>query len=86
MFTLKERAEIDKIIELGFVDSFREFREEKGYYTWWPYLANCRQRNLGWRLDYAFVSKNLTSKLKKAFILNQVRGSDHCPIGLEIDL
>jgi exodeoxyribonuclease-3 len=84
MFTLKEREQIEKLIELGFTDSFRKFHKEGGHYTWWPYLANARERNLGWRIDYAFVSKKLTPNLKKSFILSQVKGSDHCPIGIEI--
>jgi exodeoxyribonuclease-3 len=84
MFTSKEREQIDKLIKLGFTDSFRKFHKEGGHYTWWPYFANARERNLGWRIDYAFVSKNLSSKIKDAFILSQVQGSDHCPIGIEI--
>lgn len=84
MFTSEERKQIDKIIELGFIDSFRRFNKNSGHYTWWPYFANARARNLGWRIDYGFVSKSLASKLKKAFILDKVMGSDHCPIGLEL--
>jgi len=84
MFTPEERKQIDKIIELGFVDTFRKFHKDGGHYTWWPYAFNARQRNLGWRIDYAFVSKPLIPKLKNAFILNKVPGSDHCPIGIEI--
>ena len=84
MFTPEERKQIDKIIDLGFTDTFRKFHKEEGYYTWWPYFANARERNLGWRIDYAFVTKTLTSKLKEAFILHKVMGSDHCPIGIEI--
>jgi len=84
MFTPKEREQIDKIIDLGFADTFRKFHQKGGNYSWWPYFANARARNLGWRIDYIFASKPLTSKLKKAFILNKVMGSDHCPIGIEI--
>jgi len=84
MFTPKEREQIDKLVELGFTDSFRKFHKDDGHYTWWPYFANARQRNLGWRIDYAFVSKKLVPNLKKSFILSQVQGSDHCPIGIEI--
>jgi len=83
MFTPEERKQLDKIIKLGFVDSFRKFHQDTGHYTWWPYMANARQRNLGWRIDYIFVSENLVSKLKDAFILPEVAGSDHCPIGIE---
>lgn len=84
MFTMEERKQIDKIIKLNFVDSFRKFHQSGGAYTWWPYFAQARQRNLGWRIDYIFVAQKLAPQLKKAFILNQVAGSDHCPIGIEI--
>lgn len=83
MFTPEERKQVDAIIKLGFVDSFRKFHLDAGHYTWWPYMADARQRNLGWRIDYIFVSKNLVPKLKDAFILPEVAGSDHCPIGIE---
>ncbi len=86
MFTLEERKQIDKIIDLGFVDTFREFHKDGSYYTWWPYMANARERNLGWRIDYAFVSKSMSSKLKKGYILKDILGSDHCPVGLDIKI
>jgi exodeoxyribonuclease-3 len=82
MFTLKEREQIDKIIKLGFVDTFRQFHREGGNYTWWQYGFDARKRNLGWRIDYIFVSKSLVPKLKDAFIMKEVEGSDHCPIGI----
>lgn len=84
MFTAEEREQIDKIIDLGFTDTFRKFHQQGGHYTWWPYYARARERNLGWRIDYAFISKKMTPRLKDAFIFNQVFGSDHCPIGIEI--
>ena len=84
MFTSEERRQIDRIIELGFTDTFRKFHQESGNYTWWPYFANARERNVGWRIDYIFTSETLTPKIKDAFILSNVRGSDHCPIGIEI--
>lgn len=83
MFTDEERGQIDKILNSGFIDSFRRFNKEGGNYTWWPYYLNARQRNLGWRIDYAFVSRPLESRLKSAFILKNVYGSDHCPIGVK---
>lgn len=86
MFTQEERKQIDKLIDLGFVDTFRKFHKEAGQYTWWPYFANARERNLGWRIDYGFVSKTFLSKLKDAFILPEVKGSDHCPVGVEIKI
>jgi len=57
MFTLEERKQIDKIIEFGFIDTFRKFNQKSDNYTWWPYFANCKGRNIGWRIDYIFVSK-----------------------------
>jgi len=84
MFTREERGQIDNIINLGFVDSFREFNKEGEHYTWWPYRVDARQRNLGWRLDYIFVSNILLPRLKNANILKDVEGSDHCPVGIEI--
>lgn len=84
MFTPEEREQLNKLIDLGFIDTFREFHKEGGNYTWWPYFVNARERNLGWRIDYAFVSKPLSKKLKNSFILKDVYGSDHCPIGIEI--
>jgi len=84
MFTSEERKQLDRIIDLGFIDTFRRFNKKPGNYTWWPYRFNAKERNLGWRLDYIFTSKTLTPKLKKAFILNKVIGSDHCPIGIDI--
>lgn len=86
MFTLEERKQIDNLLELGFIDTFRKFHKEGGHYTWWPYMANARQRNLGWRIDYIFVSKAFASKVKDAFILPAVMGSDHCPVGIDITL
>lgn len=82
MFTPEERKQIDTIIGLGFTDTFRQFHKDGGHYTWWPYMANARARNLGWRIDYVFTSPSLTTKLKDAFILPDVLGSDHCPVGV----
>jgi exodeoxyribonuclease III len=84
MFTQEERYQIEKIIKLGFEDSFRMFNKEGGNYTWWPYFANARERNLGWRIDYMFVSGSLSQNVKNAFILEKTTGSDHCPIKIEI--
>ena len=84
MFTAEERAQLEGLVKMGFTDTFRILHPEEKKYTWWPYFANARARNLGWRIDYAFVSKNLASKLKRAEILTTVAGSDHCPIEVEI--
>jgi len=84
MFTPEEREQIDKLIDLGFLDTFRKFHKSGGNYTWWSHAFNARQRNLGWRIDYCFISKSLISTIKSGFILRKIMGSDHCPIGLEI--
>lgn len=86
MFTPEERKKIEQLIKLGFIDTFRKFHKQSDQYTWWPYFAQARERNLGWRIDYAFVSPPLIASLKKAFILKEVEGSDHCPIGVELTL
>ena len=84
MFTNIERQQITDLTNLGFVDTFRKLHGEKGgNYTWWPYMRNARQRNLGWRIDYCFVSKDLVPKIKNAFMLPSVMGSDHCPVGIK---
>ena len=83
-FTSEERAGFDTFMAAGFVDTFREFETGGGHYTWWSNRFNARARNIGWRIDYCLISKNLRSRLKKAFILPEVMGSDHCPIGMEL--
>ncbi|MEK7612740.1 MAG: exodeoxyribonuclease III [Patescibacteria group bacterium] len=84
-FTKEEREGIDKIIAAGFVDTFRHFTPKgNGHYTWWSHFANARARNVGWRIDYWFVSKKLVPLLKSSKILPEVMGSDHCPVTLEL--
>ena len=83
-FTQEERAGFDAFEKNGFLDSFRQFEPEGGHYTWWSNMHNARERNVGWRIDYVMVSKNLRPRLKKAFILPEVTGSDHCPVGIEL--
>ena len=85
-FTNEERQGIQKIIDNGFVDTFRIFTKGNGHYTWWSHFANARERNVGWRIDYFFVSNILVKSVKKAEILKDILGSDHCPILLEISL
>jgi exodeoxyribonuclease-3 len=86
MFTKEERTKIDNLLELGLIDSFRLFFQGNGYYSWYPYSFKARERNLGWRIDYAFVSEHLKPNTKNSIILKDVTGSDHCPILLEVDL
>ncbi len=83
-----ERAWLDKIIDMGYIDSLRHFYPDKPEkYTWWSMRnIGARDRNVGWRLDYFFVSSNLLEKVTKAYILTEVIGSDHCPVGLNINL
>ena len=86
MFTEAERQRLGKICALGFTDTFRKFIGGGGHYTWWPYMANARERNIGWRIDYCFVSRKLSPKVDNAFIFGSVPGSDHCPIGVELNI
>ena len=79
-----EREWIDRLIQLGFIDTFRQFHPEPGQYSWWDYKTRARERNVGWRIDYFFISKNLKDHLKIAFIQSEVTGSDHCPIGIDL--
>lgn len=83
-FTKEEREGIDKIISAGFVDTFRHFTKGNGHYTWWTHWASARERNVGWRIDYFFVSDKLMKNINNSKILPEVFGSDHCPILLEI--
>lgn len=85
-FTQEEREGIDRMIDSGFVDTFRLFTPGNGHYTWWSHFANSRARNVGWRIDYFFVSKSLVSKIKSAQIHADIMGSDHCPVSIEISL
>ena len=83
-FLPEERAWVTKFINNGYVDTFRHFNKEGGHYTWWDYKTSARTRDIGWRIDYFFVTENLLASLKNAFILKNVFGSDHCPIGIVI--
>jgi exodeoxyribonuclease-3 len=84
-FTPQERKWADLFVSKGYIDTFREFVKEGGHYTWWTYRANARKRNIGWRIDYAFVPEEFMPRVKDAFILEKVMGSDHCPAGIELD-
>ena len=79
-----ERAWIDRFIEHGYTDTFREFNTQPDQYSWWSMRTKARERNVGWRIDYFFVNDEFLPKIKDAFILQEVMGSDHCPIGIEI--
>lgn len=85
-FLPEERLWLDNFISKGFIDSFRYLNPEPNKYSWWSYRANSREKNKGWRIDYIMASKSLEKKISQSYILNQVYHSDHCPIGLELDL
>ncbi len=84
-FTPEERAGFSALVRAGFVDTFREFEKGGGHYTWWSPMTGARSRNIGWRIDYFLVSAALRPRLRRAFIRPNVFGSDHCPVGIEID-
>jgi exodeoxyribonuclease-3 len=84
-FLPEEREWIDRFLDQGYVDSFRLFHPEPDQYTWWDLKTRARERNVGWRIDYFFVSRDLEPRVKAAYILPQVQGSDHCPIGLDLE-
>jgi exodeoxyribonuclease-3 len=85
-FLPQERAWMDRLTEHGYVDTYRHFNREGGNYTWWSYRFKAREKNVGWRLDYFFVSRNLLPRVTGAFILSNVYGSDHCPVGLNLKI
>ena len=81
-FTDEERLGFTNFVNAGFVDTFREFVKDGGHYTWWNPITSSREKNVGWRIDYFLVSEALRPELKKAWILPEVMGSDHCPVGI----
>ena len=83
-FLPEERAWMDKFFEHGYVDTFRQFNQDPGNYSWWDTMTRARERNVGWRIDYFFTDSDLASSLSDAFILPDVMGSDHCPVGIEL--
>jgi exodeoxyribonuclease-3 len=85
-FLPEERAWIDHLVEGGFVDTFRIHHEGSGNYSWWDLKTRARERNVGWRIDYFFVSENLQDSVSSAFILAEVAGADHCPVGIELEV
>ncbi len=85
-FLPEERAWLDDFMNGGFIDAFRYKNPKPDNYTWWSYRTNARDRNLGWRIDYCMVSKNLKFKIHKASISSNAKHSDHCPTGVVLDL
>ena len=85
-FLPAEREWMENFVNTGFIDSFRYFNEDPHHYTWWSYRAGARKKNLGWRIDYNMVTKELEHNLKRSAILCEAIHSDHCPILLELDI
>ncbi|MBN1191998.1 MAG: exodeoxyribonuclease III [Dehalococcoidales bacterium] len=79
-----EREWMDKFVSRGYTDTFRYFNKEKNQYTWWDLKSRARERNVGWRIDYFFITRNLLEVILKAFIIPEVTGSDHCPVGITL--
>ncbi len=86
-FTDEEREKMTKLLDAGFTDTFRYLYPDKTEsYTWWSYFANSRERNIGWRIDYFIVSKDLEKSVEDSLIYDKIMGSDHCPVGLKIKI
>ncbi len=85
-FSDEERGKFTELLEAGFKDTFRSLYPDKVKYSWWSYMYGARAKNVGWRIDYFVVSDRLLDKVKDSFILNEIMGSDHCPVGIELDL
>ena len=84
-FTDEERCKIEILLNSGFTDSYRKlYPDKENAYTWWSYMGNAREKNIGWRIDYFLVSDRISNKIKEAEIYDKIFGSDHCPIGLEV--
>lgn len=86
-FTDEERNKMTELLDAGFIDTFRLlYPDKENAYSWWSYMGNAREKNVGWRIDYFIISKDIQDKVKGANIYPEVMGSDHCPVGLEIKL
>jgi len=85
-FTYEERKSMNKFLNNGFVDTFRKLNPLKVQYSWWSYRAGARQRNVGWRIDYFCTNDIFLKNIKKAFIMDEIKGSDHCPVGVILNL
>lgn len=85
-FTDEERGKMTELLSSGFIDTYRAlYPEQIDAYTWWSYMANAREKNIGWRIDYFITSESLKDKIKDAKIYSSIMGSDHCPVGLEME-
>lgn len=84
-FTDEERKKMTELLAAGFIDTYRHFHKDEAKYTWWSYMANARSKDIGWRIDYFIVNKDFINKIKNTTIYTDILGSDHCPIGIEIN-
>ncbi len=85
-FSDEERGKFTELLDAGFADTFRSLYPEAVKYSWWSYMFKSREKNVGWRIDYFVVSQRILERVKDSVILNEIMGSDHCPVGIEIDL
>ena len=85
-FLPEEREWMDRFFADGFIDTLRMFNDKPETYTWWDMISRARDRNVGWRIDYFFISENLKDNIKDAFTMPDVLGSDHCPVGIKIKI
>ncbi len=85
-FSDEERGKFTELLQSGFTDTFRALYPDRVEYSWWSYMMKAREKNVGWRIDYVVVSNRLFKNVKDSFILGSIMGSDHCPVGVEIDL
>ena len=86
-FTDEERGKMTELLNAGFTDTFRYLYPDKpDMYTWWSYMFKAREKNVGWRIDYFIVSKSIENKIKESYIYSEIMGSDHCPVGLALEI
>jgi exodeoxyribonuclease-3 len=84
-FTNEERDKFTKLLDSGFIDTFRYYNPDTIKYTWWSFMGNAGSKNIGWRIDYFIVSNSIIDKVKETYIFDNIFGSDHCPIGININ-
>lgn len=85
-FSDEERGKFTELLASGFCDTFRTLYPDKVQYSWWSYMMKAREKNVGWRIDYFVVSKRISDKVSDSFIMTEIMGSDHCPVGIEIEV
>ena len=84
-FTDQERGKMTELLNSGFIDTYRYYNPNEIKYTWWSYMFQSRSKNIGWRIDYFIVNKDFIKNVKNVTIYSDILGSDHCPIGIEIE-